>query len=167
VPNVEYRPVAVSTYDPAAPADRLTGFGNHERLLDDLRAHREAALLAVFWLDGFRAYRDYFGRLQSDTILVELADRLDRIVGTAGACYRPREDELAVIAAADATELVAKAAAALNVPGRYVAITCVAGITRLPDDTGDAAEALRLADERLFAASPGRPPRERRRTPRD
>jgi GGDEF domain-containing protein len=159
--------VAVSVYDPAALTDRLTGFGNHERLLDDLRAHREAALLAVFWLDGFGDYRDYFGRLQSDTILVELADRLDRLVGPAGACYRPREDELAVIAARDAADLVGKAAAALNVPGRYVAITCVAGTARLPDDTGDPVEALRLADQRLFAASPGRPPRERRATPRD
>jgi GGDEF domain-containing protein len=159
--------VAVSTSDPAALRDRLTGFGNRERLVDDLHARLEPVLLAVFWLDGFRAYRDYFGRLQSDTILVELADRLDRIVGTAGTCYRPREDELAVVAGADAGELVGKAAAALNVPGRYVAITCVADTALLPDETDDPLEALRLADERLFAASPGRPPRERRSTPRD
>jgi len=148
--------------------ERLTGFGNREQLLADLAHVTGPTTLALFHLDGFHEYRDYFGRLQSDTVVVELADRLDRIVRTAGTCYRPREDEFAIVVGTPgAGGLVEAARAVLSEPGRYVSIEATVGTAALPDDTRDPLAALRLADERVSTANPRRPPRERRRTPRD
>jgi diguanylate cyclase (GGDEF)-like protein len=159
--------MAVSAEAPSASRDRLTGFGNRGRFLADLAVVSGPAVVALFFLDGFHAYRDFFGRLQSDTIVVELADRLERVVRSAGTCYRAREDEFAIVLGAPGADAVIEASrAVLNEPGRYVSITATAGIARLPEETTDPFDALRLADHRVSLANPLRPPRERRRSPR-
>jgi GGDEF domain-containing protein len=163
----ENRDVGVSTHARSTDADRLTGFGNRERFLADLAVVLEPAVVALFFLDGFHAYRDFFGRLSSDTIVVELADRLERIVRSAGTCYRAREDEFALVLGETGADAVIEASrAVLTEPGRYVSITPAVGIARLPEETSDAFDALRLADHRVSLSNPLRPPRERRRSPR-
>lgn len=166
-PIDEIRGVGVSTHAQSTSVDRLTGFGDRDRFLADLALVSEPAVVALFFLDGFHAYRDFFGRLQSDTIVVELADRLERVVRSAGTCYRAREDEFAVILGASGADAVIEASrAVLTEPGRYVSITATPGVARLPEETSDAFDALRLADHRVSLANPLRPPRERRRSPR-
>ena len=147
--------------------DHLTGFGNRDALLAELETANEPVVLALFHLDGFHEYRDFFGRLQSDTVAVELADRLERVVRSAGTCFRPREDEFAVVFGPTGAETMIEAArAVLTEPGRTVSITASVASARLPEETSDALDALRLADHRISVANPLRPPRERRRTPR-
>jgi GGDEF domain-containing protein len=159
--------MAVSTDPSNAPIDRLTGFGNRDALLAELERATDPVVLALFYLDGFHEYRDFFGRLQSDTIAVDLADRLERVVRSAGTCFRPREDEFGVLLAELGAEPVIEAArAVLTEPGRTVSITAAVASARLPEETSDALDALRLADHRISVANPSRPPRERRRTPR-
>ncbi len=153
---------------PGVFLDRLTGFGNRNKLLADLAGATEPVVLALFYLDGFQEYRDFFGRLQSETTTVELADRLERVVRSAGSCYRAREDEFAVIVGAHGADDVLEAArAVLSEPGRYVSITVTVGTVRLPDETSHALDAIRLADHRVSLENALRPPRERRSTPRD
>ena len=67
----------------AATTDSLTGLPNRRRLTSDLEiAVRDPqAQLALFDLDGFKAYNDTFGHLAGDTLLTRLGLRLREAVG--------------------------------------------------------------------------------------
>jgi diguanylate cyclase (GGDEF)-like protein len=116
-------------------------------------------LLALFDLDGFKAYNDTFGHPAGDALLARLGGRLAAAVGGAGA-YRMGGDEfcvLAHVAEGEADGLVARAAAALSETGPGFAIACSHGAALLPADAATPAGALRCADQRMYARKPSRP----------
>ena len=82
--------------------DSLTGLPNRRRLMDDLAEAMEddAGALALFDLDGFKAYNDTFGHLAGDALLTRLGHRLQRDRGRTGdgTAYRLGGDEFCVLA---------------------------------------------------------------------
>jgi diguanylate cyclase (GGDEF)-like protein len=152
-----------------ALTDALTGLGNRRRLISDLeRATAEAAagqrryLFAIFDLDGFKSYNDTFGHGAGDLVLRRLGMALDAAVSRPSRAYRLGGDEFCVLAPlAGATKpdsIVAACAAALREDGEGFAITSSKGQALIPAEVRSPAEALRLADRRLYADK-GRSPR--------
>ena len=140
-----------------AMSDPLTGLGNRRRLLTDLDAviaDARSVLLVVFDLDGFKAYNDTFGHPAGDALLRRLGERLHDAVAGRGDAYRMGGDEFCVLATVeeDASDvLVADAVTALTEHGDGFTVASSYGAIRLPGEAGTTAEALRLADHRMYA----------------
>ena len=151
-----------------ALTDALTGLGNRRRLVTDLeRATTEAAegrryLLAIFDLDGFKAYNDTFGHGAGDLVLRRLGTALDAAVPRPSRAYRLGGDEFCVLAplegATKPDSIIAACAAALREDGEGFTITSSKGRALIPAEVRSPADALRLADGRLYADK-GRSPR--------
>lgn len=140
-----------------AVTDELTGLGNRRAFLtslDDLLADGGGpAVLALFDLDGFKHYNDTFGHPSGDALLRRLGDRLARTCPPGGSAYRLGGDEFCVLlpAGRQPDEItVARAAAALTESGEAFTVGCSYGHVRVPDEAQDGAEALRLADVRMY-----------------
>jgi diguanylate cyclase (GGDEF)-like protein len=141
-----------------AATDALTGIANRRSLEIDLRAAAAGAtimrptVLALFDLDGFKHYNDMFGHPAGDALLRRLAARLVEAIGPGGRAYRMGGDEFCVLApGANQRELIDRARAALADRGEAFAITASGGAATLPLDSPDPIDALRLADQRMYA----------------
>jgi diguanylate cyclase (GGDEF)-like protein len=140
-----------------ALTDALTGLGNRRALLLDLEraiGEGEGVVLATFDLDGFKAYNDSFGHPAGDALLTRLGRNLTDAVGPGVSAYRMGGDEFCVLApgaGVHAERLLADATEALSERGERFAIGCSAGVVLLPTDAEEAADALRLADQRMYA----------------
>jgi diguanylate cyclase (GGDEF)-like protein len=149
----------------AALTDPLTGLGNRRGLVADLEMRLPRAsverplLLGLFDLDGFKAYNDAFGHPAGDALLVRLSTRLQEVARDRGAtAYRMGGDEFCVLASVEAgSEAAALEAAstALSEHGEGFAVGASYGSTLLPVEGDDPAEALRVADQRMYAAKAG------------
>lgn len=141
--------------------DPLTELGNRRRLMTDLGARMAAAtpvrpvVLAMFDLDGFKAYNDTYGHATGDALLRRLGDRLAAAMAGSGQCYRIGGDEFCVLASApprDAPATVERAAAALRDHGEGFSVEASCGWVLLPDlRAPDPSAALRIADRRMYA----------------
>ncbi len=150
--------------------DPLTGLGNRRRLLEDLtdmlalgsRAH----VLALFDLDGFKAYNDSFGHTAGDSLLRRLAQNLEAAVARDGLAYRLGGDEFCILTPVKAGggEPIAAASAALSEQGAGFAVRSSWGAVFLPSETSDAVEALSLADRRMYGQKSRRPRSPERQT---
>jgi diguanylate cyclase (GGDEF)-like protein len=142
-----------------ALTDALTGLRNRRALVADLAAQCPApgeppVLLALFDLDGFKAYNDTFGHPAGDALLARLGGRLAAAVGDAGVAYRMGGDEFCVLAPVrdeDPAAVVLRAARALADEGDGYAIGASHGSAVLPADGSTPAAALRRADQRMYA----------------
>ncbi len=144
----------------ASLTDALTGIGNRRELKLDLeRGLKDASpakplLLAMFDLDGFKAYNDTFGHPAGDALLTRLAGALDAAMTDRGAtAYRLGGDEFCILAsvAGDRTaSIVAAASAALSEQGAGFFITASYGAILLPEESRDVTEAMRLVDQRMY-----------------
>jgi diguanylate cyclase (GGDEF)-like protein len=140
----------------AAGSDPLTHLPNRRQLYADLerrtaRAGGEAILL-LFDLDGFKNYNDSFGHLAGDALLARLGRALAKAVQGQGKAYRLGGDEFCVLAdARDRARLEMASSAALSEHGDGFAVTASYGAVAIPDEASDAGEALRLADQRMYA----------------
>jgi two-component system cell cycle response regulator len=143
-----------------ATTDPLTGLGNRRRLTVALeRAVRTAdvrcpTVLVLFDLNGFKHYNDTFGHPAGDALLQRLALRLAAYVGDRGSAYRMGGDEFCVLVPAAAAEphaVGAELAEALSEHGVGFTISASYGIVALPQDADSAEEALRLADQHMYA----------------
>ena len=135
--------------------DALTGLGNRRKLLADLeRLLQEPSAepfgLAIFDLNGFKAYNDLFGHPAGDTMLSRLAQALTASLGEDGVGYRVGGDEFCVVAHADPDTVFARANAALSAKGDWFAIEAAYGQVRLPTEAADVSSALQIADGRLY-----------------
>jgi diguanylate cyclase (GGDEF)-like protein len=148
--------------------DPITSLGNRRKLLSDLEevvAAGQPAVLALFDLNGFKAYNDSFGHPAGDALLARLSAKLvSRAEGVATA-YRMGGDEFCLLARGGrevggdaggasprgALDLLALGRVALSEHGQGFMITAAAGAASLPSEAGDPAEALRLADGRMYA----------------
>jgi two-component system cell cycle response regulator len=140
-----------------ATTDKLTELPNRRALVADLDAVCEALgdgrhhTLAFFDLDGFKDYNDAFGHPAGDALLRRLAPALALVGGRA---YRLGGDEFCLMldgALGEGDARIDAAIAALSERGDGFSIGASFGLVVLPDDARDATEALRLADERMYA----------------
>jgi len=142
-----------------ARRDYLTGLGNRRRLMADLERllaadSTEPHVLALFDLDGFKAYNDSFGHAAGDNLLTRLAHRLDEGMAGRGSTYRMGGDEFCVLVPDEggiAHDSVARASIALTASGHGFSVACSFGAVHLPDEADSASEALRIADQRMYA----------------
>ena len=154
-----------------AMTDALTGLGNRRALtlaLDEVfaTAREDSPLvLALFDLDGFKHYNDTFGHPAGDVLLTRLGANLRKYLGTRGTVFRMGGDEfcaLFTLHGQDRVELLDGGALALSEHGEGFWIGCSYGSITLPTEATDAAEALRIADQRMYTqkhagrASPAR-----------
>src|SRR3954468_9381018 len=135
-----------------ASTDALTGLGNRRALLQDLeRALAEpSAALVLLGLGGFKTYNDRFGHHAGDALLT----RLGRQLAGVGDAYRMGGDEFYLLVTGSAEPLdalAARAAAALSESGEQFTIGCSYGTVRLGAEAHAASDALRMADQRMYA----------------
>jgi diguanylate cyclase (GGDEF)-like protein len=139
-----------------ALTDSLTGIANRRALLLDLPAELERAsggeprMLALFDLNGFKAYNDSFGHPAGDALLSRLAAKLVEAAAPAGRAYRMGGDEFCVVLPASEPALQ-RVANALNENGEGFSVTSAYGAALLPDDAATVSTALSVADKRLYA----------------
>jgi two-component system cell cycle response regulator len=143
-----------------ALTDALTGLGNRRalsRALDEMLPLAEPErplVLALFDLDGFKQYNDTFGHPAGDTLLVRLGANLAGFLHGRGHAFRMGGDEFCALFHTNgerAEPMVQGAAAALSEHGDGFSITCSHGAITLPVEATEHVEALRIADQRMYA----------------
>src|SRR5262249_51610481 len=143
-----------------ALSDALTGLGTRRalaRALDELlpqASPERPIVLALFDLDGFKQYNDTFGHPAGDTLLVRLGGNLSAFLHARGHAFRMGGDEFCALfqtAGESSDPMVQGAAAALSEHGDGFSIGCSYGAIALPLEATDAVEALRIADQRMYA----------------
>jgi diguanylate cyclase (GGDEF)-like protein len=146
----------------AALCDPLTGLRNRRHLVEDLERLVSQAtggrplLLGLFDLDGFKAYNDAYGHPAGDALLVRLSARLEDAMGQweDASAYRMGGDEFCVLAPIEPARrqaLLDAASAALSEQGEGFTIGASRGSILIPIEATDHEEALRLADQRMYA----------------
>jgi len=139
----------------AATSDALTGLSNRRRLFADLErstARGDDALLLLFDLDGFKSYNDTFGHLAGDALLARLGHALARALEGRGRAYRLGGDEFCVLARPEGrAQLELAATAALSEHGDGFAVSASYGAVAIPAEASLAEDAMRLADQRMYA----------------
>jgi diguanylate cyclase (GGDEF)-like protein len=141
-----------------ATTDPLTSLGNRRALAAALENRLDdeqpaPMILAMFDLDGFKNYNDSFGHSAGDALLVRLASALGSVLSAPACAYRMGGDEFcALLPGGDVGEALLRACSAvLAERGDGFEITASMGSVSLPHETDDVSEALRLADQRMYA----------------
>jgi two-component system cell cycle response regulator len=143
-----------------ALTDALTGLGNRRalaRALDELLPQatpEQPLVLALFDLDGFKQYNDTFGHPAGDTLLVRLGGNLAAFLHGRGQAFRMGGDEFCALFQTSGEShdpMVHGAASALSEHGDGFSIGCSYGAIALPLEADGAVEALRIADQRMYA----------------
>jgi two-component system, cell cycle response regulator len=139
-----------------AASDALTGLGNRRSLIAELERRLaadepEPAVLALFDLDGFKAYNDAFGHPAGDLLLRRLGAHLAEIGGREVA-FRMGGDEFCILLPAEGSaDLVGRARLALSESGEGFTVGASAGTVALPAEARTVSEALAIADRRMYA----------------
>jgi len=142
-----------------AVTDSLTGLANRRALMADLEdavsaSPPEAMVLALFDLDGFKAYNDTFGHPAGDDLLRRLGGQLQAAVEPHGRAYRLGGDEFCVLAHTrdlPAEAICEAAERALCERGKGFKITASWGKVLIPVEVTTSTDALRVADRRMYA----------------
>jgi diguanylate cyclase (GGDEF)-like protein len=142
-----------------AVTDALTDLANRRALMADLddavsASPPEAMVLALFDLDGFKAYNDSFGHPAGDDLLRRLGQQLAAAVEPHGRAYRLGGDEFCILAStrAVAAEAICETAEqALCERGKGFKITASWGKVLIPVEVTTSTDALRVADRRMYA----------------
>jgi two-component system cell cycle response regulator len=141
-----------------ALTDPLTALGNRRAftaaLADRLDCEEpEPTILVLLDLDGFKGYNDDFGHGAGDALLQRMAGALATVLDTRGDVYRMGGDEFCLLlpGGEEGEALLDAAAAALSDQDAGPLISASLGSVRLPEETGEMEEALRLADQRMYA----------------
>jgi len=151
-----------------ALTDELTGLPNR-RLLSDRLAHtlptakREAHIVALLYvdLDGFKLVNDSLGHTVGDSLLGQVAERLQSRIRESDTLARLGGDEFTVILTGlhskDQAELVARhlldvLTAPFCIEEHDITIGASIGISFFPDDGTDEVTLLQQADSAMYAA---------------
>jgi diguanylate cyclase (GGDEF)-like protein len=139
--------------------DALTGLGNRRALARELEralgGQARPSVLVLADLDGFKRYNDTFGHPAGDALLTRLGARLTAVTDGRGSAYRMGGDEFCALLEIDprhALDAAAQVREGLTERGNGFDVGCSVGLVILPEQAGTAAEALRIADRRLYAA---------------
>jgi len=165
--DVRDRMLAVQTLlEDAALTDSLTGLPNRRQLMADLgeaieKGPEHPHVLALFDLNGFKAYNDSFGHVAGDALLTRLGQALAQAAPAPARAYRLGGDEfclLAPTAGLDLGRFLTDAETALREHGEGFEINASYGVTILPEESAASDQALQLADQRMYQQkSGGRP----------
>jgi diguanylate cyclase (GGDEF)-like protein len=143
--------------DHKATTDELTGLGNRRKLFADMERKiaslgvEQTVTVAIFDLDGFKAYNDTFGHPAGDALLARLGNRLAAAIGDHGNAYRIGGDEFVVATTSPSAARLLKAAlAALSERGQGFKIGCSVGSARVVSGI-TLEQALHVADQLLYA----------------
>jgi diguanylate cyclase (GGDEF)-like protein len=148
--------------------DPMTGLGSKARLQMELEARGQTPLkpLTVILLDlnGFKRYNDTFGHPAGDKMLGMLGKRLGAAVGPEATAYRLGGDEFLVLAEgglvdrgrAERDALAVRAAEALTARGGGFDLGAAWGVASIPEEADSPAEAMQLADVRMYAQKESR-----------
>ncbi len=146
--------------------DPLTGLGNRGRMQVDLektceRASTEQpAMLYLFDLNGFKRYNDTFGHPAGDELLTRLGAGLRATVSGDGIAYRIGGDEFVVLVERGSAErgerVMTRAAEALTTSGKGYDVSASWGRVKIPEEADTPAEAMQLADVRMYAQKESR-----------
>jgi diguanylate cyclase (GGDEF)-like protein len=143
-----------------ASTDALTELCNRRQLLADLAAleGEGPATLVLLDLDGFKTYNDTYGHLAGDALLVRLGHRLADAAPEGAKTYRLGGDEFCLLApgADHPAEHALAATTALCERGDGFEVSSSYGFVTLPAEAVGASEALRIADNRMYAQKQGR-----------
>ncbi len=143
-----------------ARTDPLTQLGNRRALARDLEAalahpsEPHELLLGMFDLNGFKHYNDSFGHAAGDALLLRVGRRLAAAVEGSGSAYRMGGDEFCMFARCDTgvvEQLLDDSIAALTDSGEGWRVGCSQGVVWMPSEAATEGQALRLADERMYA----------------
>jgi diguanylate cyclase (GGDEF)-like protein len=150
-----------------AQHDPLTDLPNRTYLRHELqealrsgkRTQQPLALLMMD-LDRFKEVNDTFGHLYGDQLLQQVAERLKKVVGSAGTLARLGGDEFGLLlptgdanAAIDvARRLLTSLEAFFPIDGHRVALGASVGIALFPDHAADSETLLRYADVAMYVA---------------
>lgn len=143
-----------------ALADPLTGMPNRRALARDIDAmlaateHGGTGVLVMFDLNGFKVYNDTFGHPAGDALLVRLGHNLTAFLSGRGTGYRIGGDEFCALFATGpdiAEPVIVGAVNALSEHGDGFSITTSHGSIMLPLEAANAADAMKLADQRMYA----------------
>jgi diguanylate cyclase (GGDEF)-like protein len=144
-----------------ARTDALTGLGNRRALTSDLAAAIAQAsgsdelLVSMFDLDGFKQYNDTFGHAAGDALLHRLGGCLAaRAMEHSGSAYRMGGDEFCLLARTgpqDAERLINDGLEALEEAGDSWHIGASHGAVWIPSEATTESQAMKLADERMYA----------------
>ena len=141
-----------------AMTDALTGMGNRRALAVELERllpeADDARPLVLVLLDGFKHYNDTFGHPAGDALLARLGENLANYLQGRGHAFRMGGDEFCALFSPGeeiADPIIAGAATALSEYGEGFTVTCSYGAIVLPREAVDAHEALRIADQRMYA----------------
>ena len=148
--------------------DPLTGLGSQARLrmdLEQLERSPEAPMTVILLdLNGFKRYNDTFGHPAGDKMLGLLGRRLGVAVRDEATAYRLGGDEFLVLAEgglvdrglAERNEMAVRAAEALTSRGRGFDLSAAWGSASIPEEADSPAEAMQLADVRMYAQKESR-----------
>jgi two-component system cell cycle response regulator len=142
-----------------ALTDDLTGLANRRALMADLERAAtatppEPTVLALYDLDGFKAYNDTFGHPAGDDLLRRLGNQLAASMQPFGCAYRLGGDEFCVLASTrghSADAICEGAEEALSDRGTGFSISASWGKVLIPVEVVSPTDALRLADRRMYA----------------
>jgi len=148
--------------------DPLTGLGSQARLRMDLEQRERSATrpMTVILLDlnGFKHYNDTFGHPAGDKMLGLLGRRLGVAVASQATAYRLGGDEFLVLTDGglvglgkdERDRLAVVAAEALTSSGRGFDLSAAWGVASIPEEADSPAEAMQLADVRMYAQKESR-----------
>jgi diguanylate cyclase (GGDEF)-like protein len=148
-----------------ANTDSLTALPNRRALMSDLETElADASLerqltLTLLDLDGFKQYNDTFGHPAGDALLARVGGKLLRALEGSGRAYRMGGDEFCVLArveGAAAAAIAERAVSALSEKGDGFNVGCSFGVATLPRDASTVADALGVADQRMYELKEGR-----------
>jgi len=164
IEDITERRRAVEQLAHQAYTDALTGLRNRWGLMTDLETRIDEssssspAALVLLDLDGFKAYNDAFGHPAGDVLLKRLGTELATVIDGKAVAYRMGGDEFCVLGLPGGVgggELAAISSAALAESGQGFEVTASGGCVLLPVEASNAEEALRIADQRMYARKAG------------
>lgn len=147
--------------------DALTGLPNRVLLADRLkqaiaRSHRNGFSLAVLYLDldGFKAVNDQHGHDTGDQLLVNISHRMKEVLREGDTLARIGGDEFVIVMdlehpadyEAVLTRLLNVAAEPVTLNQHLLRVSASIGITHYPQDSADADQLLRHADQAMYIA---------------
>lgn len=145
-------------------SDPLTGLPNRAlfyRNMERLEATNAHHALLVFDLDNFKKINDSLGHQLGDTLLCQVAERIQTIVRGQDSIYRLGGDEFAVIIeqsndihtiTSTAKEILQVINKPFNLNNHELVVTSSIGVVLFPEDGNDPQTLLRNADTAMYQA---------------